>query len=671
MDAEIQKLFDAGIIEVSNSPWRAQAFVSRTGHKPGMVIDYSETINRYTELDAYPFADAEGILNEAAEDCVFSKIDLKSAYHQVPIRTEDRPLTAFEVNGRLWQFTRLAFGLTNAVPVFQRIMDDCIREAKVCKAKAFLDDVIVRGRDQEEHDNNVRDFMKMVKSKGMTLNLDKCKFNLRSVNILGHIIENGTKKPDPERLQPLLDFPTPKNVAELRRLLGLFAYNAKWVDKYSEKISPLTAAAERKQFPLGSECQEAIDTLKSDIAQSSLSVPLGDGTPLLLETDASDQAIGACLTQGERPIAFFSRTLSGAERKYSIVEKEAMAIVETFRKWSHYIRCYQTIVMTDQRSVAFLFSRQKSKIKNDKLIRWRLELSEYQYEITYRSGKHNVRADAMSRLCAVGTSHVEVLHESLAHPGINRFWDYIQRNRLAISLDEVRNCVASCDSCAHCKPRFFKPSSKGQVIRAPKPFERLGIDIVGPKIPSSKSGARFLFTVVDEYSRFPFGFALREITTAAIIDSLKQLFHLFGTPGFIHSDRGTQFSSMEFQDFCNQLGISHSRTTPYNPRGNGQTERFNGMIWKNVQCLLYSNRHQEDKWEDHLPRALAAIRALNCSATNETPHARFLAFDRRGSLGFCLPPWLRRGNQVLVRNFVRNKSEPLVCDAEIVDVINE
>ena len=132
MDKEVERLLESGINEVSHSPWRAQAFVVKgNNRKPRMVIDYSETINKYTEVDAYPFPNPDSIIDEAAEWKVFSKIDLKSAYHQIEIRESDKPLTSFEVNGKLYQFCRLPFGITNAVPVFQKCMDSIISEHKL------------------------------------------------------------------------------------------------------------------------------------------------------------------------------------------------------------------------------------------------------------------------------------------------------------------------------------------------------------------------------------------------------------------------------------------------------------------------------------------------------------------------------------------------------------
>ncbi len=358
LTSEITRLLDAGIIEPSSSPWRAQAFVVRRNSKPRMVIDYSETINKYTELDGYPFPDVEDILDGAAKDYYFSRVDLKSAYHQVPLRTCDRPFTAFEANGALYEFTRLAFGLTNAVPVFQRVMDSLIKSEELSKTRAYLDDVIISGATLEEHDRNLDKFLSMTQRYGITLNKDKCLFRVKKISLLGHILENGTKRPDPDRLKTLLEYPTPKTKDELHRLIGFFAYNAKWVQNYSDKMRPLLDAFNNCRFPLCSSTCRAIDSLKEDVSKAVLAIPR-PGIPLVMTTDASGTAIGGTLTQNSQPIAFFSRSLSPGERKQSAVEREAMAIVECSRKWLHFMRSFYTIIQTDQKSVSFIFSRDK------------------------------------------------------------------------------------------------------------------------------------------------------------------------------------------------------------------------------------------------------------------------------------------------------------------------
>ena len=163
---EIQHLLDEDIIEPSNSPWRAQVVIVDPDddiHRKRMVIDYSRTINKFTDLDAYPTPRIDTLVEKVSKYKVFSTLDLKSAYHQIPIGEADRPYTAFEADGRLYQFKRLSFGLTNGVPVFQRVMDEFIAKNNLEDTWAYLDNIILAGMDQEEHDKTLDAFMDSAK----------------------------------------------------------------------------------------------------------------------------------------------------------------------------------------------------------------------------------------------------------------------------------------------------------------------------------------------------------------------------------------------------------------------------------------------------------------------------------------------------------------------------
>ena len=181
---EVDRLLKNEIIEPSNSPWRAQVLVVR-GAKKRMVIDYSATINRYTPLDAYPLPNISDLVNKIAQYSWFSDLDLKSAYHQVPIAENEKYFTAFEAAGSLYQFKRVAFGLTNAVAAFQRVMDDLIRCHDLKDTFVYVDDVIIGGKTKSEHDNNLKLFLNMVKIYNITLNDDKCKFDQTNISVLG------------------------------------------------------------------------------------------------------------------------------------------------------------------------------------------------------------------------------------------------------------------------------------------------------------------------------------------------------------------------------------------------------------------------------------------------------------------------------------------------------
>ena len=198
--AEIQRLLEEGIIEPSDSPWRAQVVVTRNErHRKRLVIDYSQTINRFTQLDAYPLPRIDDTINKIAQYKVFSTIDLKSAYHQVPIKEEEKKFTAFEANQRLYHFRRVPFGVTNGAAAFQRCMHNFISEESLKDTFAYLDNITNCGHDQAHRDYNLENFREAARRGNLTFNEDKCTFSTTTISILGSIVSNGEIKPDPER----------------------------------------------------------------------------------------------------------------------------------------------------------------------------------------------------------------------------------------------------------------------------------------------------------------------------------------------------------------------------------------------------------------------------------------------------------------------------------------
>jgi transposase InsO family protein len=630
-----------------------------------MVIDYSQTINRFTYLDAYPLPKIDCLIEKISHYGVFSTLDLESAYHQIPIDEEERRFTAFEACNRLFQFCRIPFGVTNGVACFQRAIDEIIHLEKLEGTFAYVDNITVCGRDQLEHDENLQKFYSAVEKYHLTLNQRKSIISAKSVRLLGYEVSKGVIKPDPERFRALLELPPPMNLKTQQRIVGMFAYYSQWIPRFSDKIHPLV---HNVIFPLPSEVESAYVNMKTELVHAAM-VSIDRTLPLVIETDASDIAISATLNQQNRPVAFFSRTLSAAERTHSSVEKEAYSIVEATRKWRHYLLGTHFKLITDQRSVSFMYdNKHVGKIKNDKIQRWRIELSQYSYDVVYRPGSQNKAADALSRaFCSVTSSDSDLkrIHETLCHPGVTRLLHFIRAKNLPYSLSDVKAVVQQCRPCAELKPRFYEPTNN-PLIKATHPFERLSIDFKGP-VPS-KSRNRYILTIIDEYTRFPFAYACSDMTARTIISHLIELFSIFGFPSFVHSDRGPSFMSDELKTFLHTRGVATSRTTSYNPQCNGQVERLNNTLWKSISLCLRSKNLEISDWETVLPETLHSIRSLLNTATNATPHERMFSFNRRSPVGTTLPNWLMQPGPVLLKRSVRtSKYEPLVEEVELLE----
>ena len=261
---------------------------------------------------------------------------------------------------------------------------------------------------------------------------------------------------------------------------------------------------------------------------------------------------------------------------------------------------------------------------------------------------------------------LEQIHIDLSHPGIVRLNHFVRSKNLPYSLEEIKRVTAQCEACCKLKPRYIKPQNP-PLIEATKPLDRLSIDFKGPLPTNTKN--KFLLTIVDEFSRFPFAYPCPNSESSTIIRSLSDLFSMFGTAGFIHSDNGPSLISNELHSFFRSHGIAFSNSAKYNPQGNGQVERYNGVIWKAIQLNLFSKGLGNEYWEHVLPEVLHSQRTLLCTATNETPHERLFSFPRRSACGSSLPTWLLEKGKVLVKHHVRrSKYEPLVDEVDLVSV---
>ena len=237
--------------------------------------------------------------------------------------------------------------------------------------------------------------------------------------------------------------------------------------------------------------------------------------------------------------------------------------------------------------------RHKGKIKNDKSMRWRVGLSCYSYDIIYRPGKENIPPDTFSRsTCAASPEDsLYLLHQSLCHPGITRMSHFVRTRNLPFSIEEIKRMTILVRTAVIASP---DETCQKPLIKATQPFKRLNIDFKGP-LPTSNKNSYFL-NVIDEYSHFPFVFPCPDMNANTVIECFSLLFSVFGLPAFVHSDRGPSLISHEQRTYLAEKGVATSRTTPYNPAGNGEIEKCNGTVWRAVTMACKSENLHIKFW---------------------------------------------------------------------------
>ncbi|KAF4650241.1 hypothetical protein FOZ61_000500, partial [Perkinsus olseni] len=399
----LAEMEEMGVIRRSTSPWRfACVFVPKKNGKVRMCVDY-RPLNAACHTEAYPVPRPDDVQEHLAHAKVFSTLDLRSGYWQLPVEKADQAKTAFcpGPGFPLYEWLRMPFGLASAPATFQRLMDQVLGHLPF--VKIYLDDILIFSRDRDEHIRHLREVFRCLKEANLTVAGDKCEIGMSEVVYLGHLFSRDGMKPDPSKVDIILRWPKPETAAELRSFLGLAGYYRGFMPHFSEKARPLFEAGRAcsklkggKLIDFWGDLQDqAFLVLKVGLASlPSLSYPDFD-VPFTLCTDASDYAIGAVLEQRDRPVAFFSQRLTGSQLNWPVYEKEAYAIFQALERFRHYHIGHplEVVVLSDHRPLQWL-----KKASTPKLQRWLLATAQYKFTVKYRQGRENVVADALSRV---------------------------------------------------------------------------------------------------------------------------------------------------------------------------------------------------------------------------------------------------------------------------------
>jgi len=425
---QISKMLEQGIIQHSHSPWSSPIWIvpkkldASGKRKWRLVVDYRK-LNEKTIDDRYPLPLITDLLDKLGKCNYFTTLDLASGFHQIEIDPTDIPKTAFTVENGHYEFIRMPFGLKNAPATFQRVMDNVLRDlmGKICLV--YMDDIIVFSTSLQEHVENLKRVFEALDRYNLKIQLDKSEFLCKEVAFLGHIVTPNGVKPNPNKVEAIKNWPLPNTEKELRGFLGTMGYYRRFVKDMAKIIRPMTVQLKKGQsIEHTPDFVEAFEKSKTLLTSSHILQYPDFSQPFVLTTDASDFALGAVLSQGpvgkDRPVAYASRTLTKSEINYSTIEKELLAIIWACKHFRPYLFGKKFTLFTDHKPLTYIFSL---KTPNSKLVRWRLALEEYQYEIRYRPGKQNVVADGLSRIklelnvtendMADDLSHVSMMEE--------------------------------------------------------------------------------------------------------------------------------------------------------------------------------------------------------------------------------------------------------------------
>uniref|UniRef100_A0A8C5QDJ5 Gypsy retrotransposon integrase-like protein 1 n=1 Tax=Leptobrachium leishanense TaxID=445787 RepID=A0A8C5QDJ5_9ANUR len=677
LKAYIQENLQKGFIRPSTSPAGAGIFF--IGKKDGGLrpcVDFRE-LNNITIKNRYPLLLIPELMERLQSATIFSKIDLRGAYNLVCIREGDEWKTAFRTRYGHFEYVVMPYGLCNAPATFQHLVNDIFRDLLDRFVVIYLDDILIYSPTLEEHRKTVKEVLSRLRNHKLYAKLDKCSFDQSRISFLGYVLSPGKLEMDPEKVSAIHSWPTPTNKKEVQRFLGFANFYRKFIRNFSHLVQPLTRLTKNhEKFRWAEDTQKAFLKLKTLFTNAPILEQPDPSHPYFLEVDASESATEAILSQRNltngnlHPIAFYSKCLNPAEKRYDVGDKELLAIKRGFEEWRHLLEgsLYPITVYTDHQNLEHIKTAKRLRPRQ---ARWALFFTRFNFHITYRPGSRNGKADALSRRYSVDSTveastptilqqkHfttvqstlfsklkkdtkpfknqssadqylyvspenlMEVLkniHDSpmAGHEGIRKTLHRARQLYRWLSLKkDITDYVHSCPKCNMMKSPKCKPVGLLQPLpTASTPWSDLSMEFIVDLPPSQGNTA--IMVVVDRFSKMAHFLPIPGLPTASETASLflKEIVRLHGVPSSIVSDRGVQFTSKVWSAFCQALDIKIRLSSSYHPQSNGQTERVNQQLEQYLRC--YSS-YQQDDWSNLLPTAEFAYNSQIHDSIHNTP----------------------------------------------------
>ena len=395
--AELDRMARMGIITKVEQPTQCVSpivVVEKPNGDVRICLDPVD-LNKAVKREHYPLRTVEEVAATLAEARVFSTLDATSGFYQIRLAEERTWLTTFNTPFGRFKFERLLFGLVSAPEIFQRAMTEMFEDIEKCEV--IVDDLLVWGKSVEEHDLTLEKVLQRAEETDLRFNEEKCKFHKQEVTYVGHVFGTDGLRPSPDKVQAILNMPAPHDKSSLQRFMGMVNYLHKFIPHLADINKPLRELLEKSvEWHWMERQQKAYEELTNSITQAPVLKYFDVSADVTVSVDASSEGVGACLLQGMQPVAYASRALNSAERNYTQIEKEMLAIVFGTNKFHQYIYGKQVSVETDHKPLESLFKKPLSKAPQ-RIQRMMLRVQHYDLKVNYVPGNQLLIADTLSR----------------------------------------------------------------------------------------------------------------------------------------------------------------------------------------------------------------------------------------------------------------------------------
>ena len=394
LQKQVEELLPKGYVRESISPCAVPTLlVPKKDGTWRMCID-SRSVNNITIKYRFPIPRIDDMLDELTGAQWFSKIDLRSGYHQIRKKEGDEWKTAFKTKYGLYEWLVMPFGLTGAPSTFMRLMNEILRPFLGKFVVVYLDDILIYSKVLEEHFRHLKLVFKVLREQKLYGKLEKCHFLSKEISFLGFIINREGVKADPKKVEAIKEWPTPNSVTQVRSFHGLASFYRRFIHNFSSIMAPITECTKQGEFQWTQGAQKAFEQIKEAMCKAPV-LKLPDFTqPFEVECDASGKGIGAVLTQGGKPVAFFSEKLNQSRLNYSTYDKEFYAMIRALEHWMHYLKIQPFVLHSDHESLQYINGQKKL---NPRHAKWVEFMQTFNFVAKYKTGKANIVADALSR----------------------------------------------------------------------------------------------------------------------------------------------------------------------------------------------------------------------------------------------------------------------------------